>query len=119
MPGSPHPTDYTFGWYLTPTPCTTLQSFFQTSNKNNILYDEKTDKCYLIDGGDFCNIGETTSSFEQSPDPKIQALFKHIAPECWKEPLIAAPAIDIFSLAQVMKTRFSETEITGMDTALF
>lgn len=77
---------------------------------DNIYFDFRTERSYLIDGGLYVPTGTPidASAFQKS-DSKIIEQYKkeysHIPPECWSvkpTPVVATPQMDIYTLGVLM-----------------
>lgn len=81
------------------------------------LYDEESQKCRLIDGGNSSKIGEKVS--EHCIESVRNDMQFHIAPECWYSgtPPRAATSMDVYSLGILMQKmfyRFQRKEIQDL-----
>ncbi len=82
--------------------------------EDNILYDLKTEKSFLIDGGLAVKIGDPipTSIFQCENQNKVdenRTNYFHLAPECWStSTVMASEAMDVYSLANMIFRRSNE-----------
>lgn len=78
---------------------------------DNIYYDSKTEKSYLIDGGLSVPVGTIIDplAFQKASKEiveKYKEEYSHIPPECWSVdpvPVLATPEMDIYCLGVLMK----------------
>lgn len=99
--------------------CHSLNYVVVDLKPDNIFYDFKTGRSYLIDGGMSAQIGELLhKQFEAFNDAMVMQCRrsrKQFAPECTSTTLQrATTAMDVYSLGQLMKTVFFFKEMEGV-----